>query len=109
MNPANYVLFLFLIIILIQRKKKKNWITQHLKLKYRKENRIMMEAVKKFIDKECRIYLLSGELTGVIREVTDNALLLETNNGTQLVNLEFVIRIVEIPRKKNGKKKKILG
>ncbi len=68
----------------------------------------MVEAAKKFIDKECYIYLLNGELAGTIREVTDHAMLVETKTDSQLINLDFVIRIREYPRNKKGKKKAVV-
>lgn len=68
----------------------------------------MKEAARKFIDKECMIYLLSGEVNGVIREVTDHSLLVETKTDRQALNLDFVIRIREYPKNKNGKKKSVI-
>lgn len=93
---------------MIQRKKNDNWINQYLKLKQRKENHIMKEAAREFIDKECMIYLLNGEVNGVIREVTDHSLLVETKTDRQALNLDFVIRIREYPKNKNGKKKSVI-
>ncbi len=60
----------------------------------------MTETVKKFIDCKCQIYLLSGEVCGVIREVTDHAMLVETPTDRQAINLDFVVRIREYPQKK---------
>ena len=109
MNPAIYfLLFLPIIIALIQQKKNKNWIASYLKLKQGKENHIMREAAEKFIDKECLVYLLSGEVNGVIQEVTDHSLLVETPTDRQAINLDFVIRIREYPKNKHGKKKSIV-
>ena len=101
----NYFLLLVLIIVLLQQKKSEDWTAKYLKMKRRKENHIMREAAAKFIDKECLIYLLSGEVRGIIREVTDNALLIETPTDRQIINLDFVIRIREYPKTKHGKKK----
>ncbi len=104
MNPAIYLMLIMLLFLIFgQKQKKKQWITQFLKLKYRKDH-----TAKKFIGQECYIHLLSGELTGTIREVTDHAMLVETKSDRQLVNLDFVIRIREYPRNKNGKKKAII-
>ncbi len=68
----------------------------------------MREAAEKFIDKECMVYLLSGEVKGVIREVTDHSLLIETPTDRQILNLDFVIRIREYPKNKHGKKKSVV-
>ena len=65
----------------------------------------MREAAEKFLDKECYFYLLSGEVKGRIREVTDHSVLIETPQGRQALNLDFIVRILEYPQKKQGKKK----
>ena len=70
----------------------------------------MIELAKKFIDKECLIYAFdsSHQFTGVIKEVTDGAILIENNGTLEAINLDFVIRIREYPKNKNGKKKSVI-
>ena len=70
----------------------------------------MKELAKRFIDKECVIYSFDGnhQYQGVIKEVTDGAILVETNGKIDALNLDFVIRIREYPIKKNGKKKSVV-
>ena len=70
----------------------------------------MKELAKRFIDKECVIYSFDGnrEYMGVIKEVTDGAILVEKDGKMEVLNLDFVIRIREYPRKKNGKKKSVV-
>lgn len=69
----------------------------------------MKELAKRFIDKECLIYTIGGSTItiGFIKEITDSAILVESvddSNTSEVINLEFVTRIREYPRKKNGKK-----
>ena len=66
----------------------------------------MKELAKRFIDKECVISSFDGnhQYDGVIKEVTDGAILLERNGKTEAINLDFVIRIREYPKNKKGKK-----
>ena len=70
----------------------------------------MKELAKRFIDKECVISSFDGnhQYEGVIKEVTDGAILVENNGKMEALNLDFVIRIREYPRKKNGKKKSVV-
>ena len=70
----------------------------------------MKELAKRFIDKECVISSFDGnhQYEGVIKEVTDGAILVENNGKMEALNLDFVIRIREYPRKKNGKKKSVI-
>ena len=69
----------------------------------------MQELAKQLIGKECLIYTFNGtQLSGVIKEVVENAILIEKGDSTEVVNLDFVVRIREYPKKKNGKKKSIV-
>ena len=62
-----------------------------------------------FINKDCMIYTFNDrQVSGIIKEVTDNALLVENNGSLEAVNLDFVVRIREYPRNKNGKRKSIV-
>ena len=74
------------------------------------DKREMIELAKRFIDKECLVYAFDSNhmFEGTIKEVTDGAILLEKNGNLEAINLDFVIRIKEYPRKKNGKKKSIV-
>ena len=69
----------------------------------------MYELAQKFIGKECLIYTFnSSQLTGVIKEVNDGAILIENGDNLEAVNFDFIVRIREYPRKKNGKKKSVV-
>lgn len=71
----------------------------------------MKELAQKFIGRECMVYTIasdSSSVNGTIKEITDNGLLIENDGYLQAVNLEFVTRIREWPRRKNGRKKEIV-
>ena len=74
--------------------------------------REMKELAKRLIGEDCIIYTItseSGSIQGVLKEVEDGGLVIEKTTGeTEIVNLDFVTRIREYPRKKNGKKKSIV-
>lgn len=105
------VVLLFMLFLFIQRKRRTAAIIQHIrnKRKQDKEKTAMKELAKQFIGKECIIYTITsneGSLQGIIKEISDGGMLVESVSGEQqVVNLEFVTRIREYPRKKNGKKK----
>ncbi len=113
---TNYLgLAVFLIIYLCIRKKRRTaaavWQIQN-KRKQNKEILVMKELVKQFIGKECIIYTITsdgGSVEGVIKEIDDGGMIIERNSGErEIVNLDFVTRIREYPRKKNGKKKGVV-
>ena len=70
----------------------------------------MKELAKRFIDKECLITAFDSnhQFEGVIKEVSDNAILVEKKESVEEINLDFVIRIREYPRNKKGKKKSVV-
>lgn len=72
----------------------------------------MKELAKQFIGKECIIYTITsndGSVQGVIKEMNDGGMIIEKNSGDrEIINLNFVTRIREYPRKKNGRKKNLV-
>lgn len=110
----NYYLFFiaaFLIIIcLLQSKRRKTAAIVNHRKKHKAEELLKMkELAKKFIGKDCLIYTIAGNesVKGIITEVTDSGLLVDTDGSLQAVNLEYVARIREWPKNKNGKRKTV--
>ena len=70
----------------------------------------MKELAKRFIDKECLITAFDSnhQFEGVIKEVSDSAILVEEKEAVEAINLDFVIRIREYPKNKKGKKKSVV-
>lgn len=80
--------------------------------KQNKEMNAMKELAKQFIGEECIVYTITsndGSVQGIIKEISDSGLLIERKSGEQeIINLDFVTRIRQYPRKKNGKKKTVI-
>ena len=112
MNPSYYVpIFIALIVLFILLRNNRAIVAKRKIQKRRTEDKTeMVELAKKFIDKECVIYAFDSghQFIGVIKEVTDGAILIESNGVLEAINLDFVIRIREYPKKKNGKKKSVI-
>jgi len=65
----------------------------------------MKELAERFVDKECLITSFEGnQFDGIIKEVTDGAILVDKGGRSEAINLDFIIRIREYPRNKKGKK-----
>ena len=73
-------------------------------------NTEMKELAKRLIGKECLISSFDSnhQFEGVIKEVSDSAILVEKNGTVEAINLDFVIRIREFPKNKKGKKKSVV-
>ena len=72
----------------------------------------MKKLAEQFIGNECIIYTITsndGSIVGTIREIEDGGMIVENASGNkEIVNLDFVTRIREYPRNKNGKKKSFI-
>lgn len=105
-------LFLLVIIPAVRRRRRIAAIGHILnRKKQNKEIEFMKELAQKFVGKECLVYTVASDSSvakGTIKEITGSGLLIDCDGNLQAVNLEFVTRIREWPRKKNGKKKEII-
>lgn len=113
MNPSTYIpiVVLWIIIIIMFHNRRKAVIIRKIIEKRKPGGNIeMKELATKFIDKECIIYSFDGsrQCEGVIKEVTNGAILVEKDGKIEVLNLDFVMRIREYPRNKNGKKKSVV-
>lgn len=104
------VIVVFIILFILLRNQKSAIAKKVIKKKKTEEKTEMIELAKRFIGKECLIYSFdsSHQFTGMIKEVSDGAILIENNGSVEAVNLDFVIRIREYPKNKKGKKKSVV-
>lgn len=110
---GSYLVIIAVLIIFfcIRRRRRTAAVAWHIlnQRKQNKENVVMKELAKQFIGEECIIYTIAsndGSIQGVIKEIGDGGMVIERNSGErEIVNLDFVTRIRQYPRKKNGKKK----
>ena len=110
MNPIFYILiFLPLLVVIFQGRRNKKFIMLKFIKNKKKGRKQMEELVKRFIDKECFIYTFDGNAIECTVKSVDNGAVFVTHTGTEeIINLDFVIRVREYPRKKNGKKKSVV-
>ena len=108
MNPAMYIpiIFLWIIVIWTIYSQRQSLIVKKLIEKRKREgNKEMKELALRFLEKDCVIYAFDNQqFDGVIKEVTDGAILIEKDEKLEAINLDFVVRIREYPKNKKGKK-----
>ena len=100
-------LWIVIFVLIRNQRRKNNEIARKIIEKRKTGGNIeMKEIAKRFIDKDCVIYSFDGghQFEGIIKEVTDGAILVEKNGKLEAINLDFVIRIREYPVNKKGKK-----
>ena len=113
MNLPMYIPIIFLwIIIFMMFRNRRNAVVIRKIIKNKKQggNIEMKELAKMFIGKECLISSFDGnhQYEGIIKEVTDGAILIEKDGKPEAISLDFVIRIREYPKNKKGQKKSIV-
>lgn len=103
------IIVLWIILFIIWSNRKTAIVKKVIKKRKMEGNTEMKELAKRFIDKECLIYSFnSNQLEGIIKEVTDGAILVEKSGTVEAVNLDFIVRIREYPKNKKGKKKSVV-
>ena len=112
MLPTYYIpiFIMFIVLFIILRRNKFVALRRIIKNRKTEDRKEMIELAKRFLGKECLISAFDGghQFEGVIKEVSDGAILIEKNGNLEAINLDFVIRIREYPRNKNGKKALLL-
>ena len=114
MNSSTYIAIIIMWIIIIYvllRNIQAVIVRKIIRNRKMEGNTEMRELAKRFIDKECVITSFDGnrQYEGIIKEVTDGAILVEKDGTPQAINLDFIIRIREYPRNKKGKKRVVLS
>ena len=110
-NPSYIPILVLLIVLFVLLRNRRAVVARQIIKKRKLEcNTEMKELAKRFIDKECIISSFDGnhQYEGVLKEVTDGAILMEKDGKIEAINLDFVIRIREYPRNKKGKKKSVV-
>lgn len=100
---------MLIIVFTLLRKNKLVILKNLIKRRKAEDKAEMVDFAKKFIDKECLVYSFDGhQFEGIIKEVSEGAILIEKNGSLEAINLDFITRIREYPRNKKGKKKSLV-
>lgn len=108
---TSWIIFFMLFMILIIQKRNNILIVIRKHLRKKRGQKEMTALIEKYIGKESLIYTCtsSTQIAGVIKSCNEGWLEIENKNGQcDLVNCEYITRIREYPRNKNGKKKSII-
>ncbi len=94
MNPAIF-LCCFLPLILVAADQELWQIARVLKTSRERRGgkKKMTELIKNYIGKECVIYTMSAQLTGVIKAVEEGWVSVESGKAIEALNLDYIIRI----------------
>lgn len=81
--------------------------------KRRKGGKAMSETLQQFLGRECVITLANGSgITGVVKAIDGNWVTVQTGKldeeNINLLSLDYIMRIREYPKNKNGKRKSVI-
>ena len=105
-STAIVLFLLFVTLFLCLRRRHRNVIAVRMmrrKRQSKREERIDMEEMaRRFIGKNCTLQTFdSNTITGELLEVTAGAVLVRGKDGQEAaVNLDFILKILEVPEKK---------
>ena len=105
-STAIILFLLFVTLFLWLRRRHRNVIAVRMmrrKRQSKREERIDMEEMaRRFIGKNCTLQTFdSNAITGELLEVTAGAVLVRGKDGQEAaVNLDFILKILEVPEKK---------
>ena len=60
----------------------------------------MFQLAKKHIGQNCTVRIIDEQITGIMKEVTEGGVSIETNGTVQEINMDYIITIKERPLKK---------
>ena len=102
-----FPLLILCIFLCAQRKETNKYIES--KIRRQKGDTQMQKLAERFLGKDVLLNTVaSGAYDGVLKEVVDNAVVLEKGGKETVVNLDYVIRLQEYPKNKNGKRKSVI-
>ncbi len=105
-----YIILLFAVLIWIYLRRIRSAAIHQILQKRNapKERESMQELAQQFLGKQCIIYtILSSTVQGTLQEVSKSGLLIDNNGMHEAVNLDYVVRLQEIPPRSPAKKRTI--
>ena len=103
MNPAIWVVFMAVIIVLLMKRRRAAQRRRR-RSRRRRAGNMSQAIIEQLLGKRC-MFDMEGltSATGVLEKLDGNWLSLRMNDKLELVNLDYVTRIRELPEKKRRK------
>lgn len=101
------IFVIFIVLAVIYRQEKLRIIKRIIKKRKGRGNE-MLKLAEQFIGKRCLFYTFNSQVSGTVKEIGENGILIEEKENLQIINPDYVIRIREYPKNKKGKYKDII-
>lgn len=107
---GNWLIFLVVALLLLSlHRRKKRMLQAVMRRRNQRGKRNMNELLCEFIGKNCILYTLDAQVSGVVEEIGDKWVRLRaepTKGGSadvQVLNLDYITRVRLYPKNKKGK------
>lgn len=107
MESCYVIFFIFLILFFIHRQEKQQ-IIKIIILDKKGKGTEMLTLAEKFIGKRCLFYTFNNQISGTVKQIGQNGILIEEKGEEQIINPDYIVRIREYPKNKKGKDKSVI-
>ncbi len=101
-------IFIIFIVLAVIHRQEKHRIIKRIIDKRKGQGNEMLKLAEQFIGKRCLFYTFSSQVSGTVKEIGQNGILIEEKENIQIINPDYVIRIREYPKNKKGKYKDVI-
>lgn len=98
---------LWFVLFVVRRQEKQQHIIRRIK-KRKGKGKQMLKLAENFVGKRCLIYTFNSQITGTVKEIGENGILIEEKDNLQIINPDYIVRIREYPKNKKGKYKEVV-
>ena len=105
------IIVIWVVLFVILKENKQHNIRRIIRKRRKRGLNDMSEVFNRYIGKDCVIYLSnssSNVLECKVPGISENWLTIESRDGVEIINVDYIIRIKEHPVNKNGKKKSVI-
>lgn len=101
-------IFMMLFILFIIYREEKQQIIKRIINKRKGTGKQMLKLAENFMGKRCIFYTFNNQITGTVKEIGENGILIEEKDNLQIINPDYIVRIREYPKNKKGKDKSVI-
>lgn len=101
-------IFVMVIVLIIVYRQEKQRIIKRINDRKKGQGNEMLKLAEQFIGKRCLFYTFNSQVSGTVKEIGGNGILIEEKDNLQIINPDYVIRIREYPKNKKGKYKDVI-
>ncbi len=100
--------FVMIIVLVIIYRQEKQRIIKRIIDKRKGRGNEMLKLAEQFLGKRCLFYTFNSQVSGTVKEIGENGILIEEKENLQIINPDYIVRIREYPKNKKGKYRDVI-